>query len=287
MWLDGSNTVADLGVVTQALKDGNYDVVRLHTKSGGNTYRRDRVCFRPFAKFVDRVHETLSADGLRATTLDTVITRTWQKKAGREDSLVRNIRLLRMMIAESGKNHPRLPRWVYYLARELRDTGKIDEALALFKERATLVGFWEERAQAALQVVHILKSRCLYNDAIRAAYDALKFCDGWRDAYYLIADCYFRLKNPKRAIAWLQHTLAVPETPTILWKWEAVYQYLPQLLLSNCYEELGIIQAALAWATEELKGAPHGQHARITARIEGLKRRMPQQLRQDSQDKGV
>jgi len=273
MWLDGSNIATNLGAVTQILVDHNYDLVRLFTVSGGNTYRRDRVCLRYFAKFVDRVHETMEGNGLRAITVDAPITRTWQKKVGREDSLARNVRLLKLMIEEHDPEHPRYSRWVYYLARELGDMGHTAESLKFFRERVQLGGFWEEKAQAALKIVHILKNNGKYNEAIRAGYEALKFCDGWRDAYYLIADCCYRLKMYNRAIAWLKLTLDIPTPNTILWKWESVYQYLPQLLLSMCYNELGNIAQALDFARQELAGAPKEQHARIKTRIAILEKK--------------
>ena len=272
MWLDGSNVVSDLSIVTKALAGGDYDLVRLFTKSGGNSYRRDRVCLRTFAKFVDRVHETMDGDGLRATVLDCVITRTWQKKVGRENSLERNIRLLKIMLAESPAS-PRRPRWLYYLARELRDTGKTTEALAYYRKRVDAGGFWEERAQAALEIAHIEKNSGNHHQGLLAAYEALKFCDGWRDAYYLIADCYFGLKQYDKAMPWLHHAMAISTPSTILWKWEAVYQYLPQLLLSMCHYELRNYAEALRWARAELDGAPPEQHPRILARIEQLEKK--------------
>ena len=272
MWLDGSNIATDLGAVVRALEGGNYDLVRLFTVSGSNTYRRDRVCLRYFAKFVDRVHETLSGNGLRAITVDAPITRTWQQKVGREDSLARNVRLLKLMIGEHNAEHPRYSRWVYYLARELGDMGRTDESLKFFRERAQLGGFWEEQAQAALKVVHILKNSGRRNEAIKAGYEALKLCDGWRDAYYLIADCYFGLKKYTEAIPWLKHALEIPTPTTILWKWEAVYQYLPYLLLSNCYAAVGDMKAALEYARRELEAAPAEQRARIKDRIAALER---------------
>ena len=283
MWLDGEQTVADLGVVTKALKAGNPDVVRLYTKSGGISYVRARVCLSYFAEFVDRVHEFMVGDGLRAVTLDSPITRTWHEKKGREDSRERNIRLLTLMIREEGKKNPRYSRWVYYLAKELKEMGKTDEALRYCRERITLGGFWEERAQAALWIVQILKDRGHHNEAIKAAYEALKFCDGWRDAYYLIADCYFRLKNYGRAVGWLQHTLTIPKPNTKLWKWEAVYQYLPQLLLSNCCEARGDVLGAVRWARKELQCAPPEQHARIKARLAKLEQKLPAPVERPAQ----
>jgi glycosyltransferase involved in cell wall biosynthesis/SAM-dependent methyltransferase len=275
MWLDGSNVASNMDVVRKALKDGNCDMVRLFTKSGGSQHRRDRICLTRFAKFVDRVHERLSADGLRPLILDAPITRTWAKKVGREDSIERNIRLLKRMIVEEGPEHPGYSRWVYYLARELKHCGKIEEALARYRERMTLEGFWEERAQSANWVVRILKDQGKLQEAVQACYDSLKLCDGWRDPYYLLGDCYFRLKNYRRAIGWLKHTLMVREPKTVLWKWEAVYQYLPQLLLSNCAEALGNIRSALSWAGQELKAAPPSQHFRINNRITELKKKLP------------
>ena len=272
MWLDASNVVSDLSAVTTQLVDGNYDLIRLFTKSGGSLHRRDRVCLSDFAMFTDRVHETMMCDGLRATTIDCVITRTWQTKVGREDSIVRNIRLLRLMLAES-PNHPRSSRWLFYLARELRHAGEINEALAVYHKRVAAGGFWEERAQAALAISHIHKSQGDLHQGLLAAYDALKYCDGWRDAYYLIADCYFGLRRFDKAIAWLHHAMTIATPTTILWKWESIYQYLPQLLLSMCHYELKNYAEALRWARDELANAPQEQHPRILARIKQLEER--------------
>lgn len=271
MWLDGSNEVVDMGKIVDALKDHNYDLVRLFTKSGGDTYRRDRIGLRRFVKFVDRVHETMEGDGLRPTIVDSPVIRTWQKKVGREDSLARNVRLLKMMIDESTPGHPRYPRWVYYLARELGAMGKTQESLKYHRQRVKLGGFWEEQALSALQVVHILKNSGNPQAAIREAYEALKLCDGWRDAYYLIADCYYALKSYDIAIRWLNHAMEIPEPSTVLWKWESVYQYLPQLLMSMCYEAKGNRATALRWAEREKAAAPASQQARIDSRIEKLK----------------
>jgi tetratricopeptide (TPR) repeat protein len=212
----------------------------------------------------------MEGDGLRAVIVDAPIARTWHKKVNREDSLARNVRLLKLMIKEHNFNHPRYSRWVYYLARELGDMGQTDESLKFFRERAQLGGFWEEKAQAALKVVQMLKHKGKYHEAILAGYEALKICDDWRDPYYLIADCYYQLKKYDKAVSWLKHTLEVSTPNTILWKWESVYQYLPQLLLSMCYEEIGDISLAIAFAQQELANAPKEQHARIEKRLKSL-----------------
>lgn len=67
--------------------------------------------------------------------------------------------------------------------------------------------------------------------------------------------------------------MKIPKPSTLLWQWDPVYQYLPQLLMSLCFEAMGDKTAALHWAKAELATAPPSQHPRISTRIKMLEQK--------------
>jgi tetratricopeptide (TPR) repeat protein len=161
-------------------------------------------------------------------------------------------------------------RWFYYVARDLKQGGKPEEALPYFYQARDGNGFWEERAHSAVEIGRAYMEMKDYNKSLIAGFEALKVCDGWRDPYYIIGDAYYWMGVPMKAIAWFQHCLMVPRPRTILWLWEDLYTWLPQCQLSYTYEQLGRREEALLWAKEELKNAPENQQSRILSRIKTL-----------------
>jgi glycosyltransferase involved in cell wall biosynthesis len=273
MWLDAGDRVSDAQQLRKEVRKEASDVISLKTVFGSSVFWRERVVPRLFARFQHRVHETMVITGLSERRVDSVVVNhKWFDKVGREDSLVRNVRLLKLMLDESPPDQPDRPRWEYYLARELKKLGRLDEALEHYRIRAGQEGFWEDRAKAAIDVALIQQQKKNFLEAIRAGYEAMKLCDGWRDPYYVIGDAYFWLGNYDRAIGWFQHALTIPKpNTTVLSVWEDVYTYLCQCQLSHCYEKLSDSGKALYWAMEELKAAPESQRVRIRARIKKFK----------------
>jgi len=272
MWLDAGDRVTDARKLRKVVQAGLADSYSLQTLYGNLHYWRERVVLRQFAEFVDDVHETMRIDGLTSMQVtDVSVRHHWTEKKNREPSLERNTRLLKGMIDRDGaKENARYSRWVYYYARDLLQLNRHDEALKQFERRVTLGGFWEERALAAIQVAKIHMEKDRHTDAIRAAYDAMKLCDGWRDPYYIVGDAYFWIGNYEMAISWFEHCLKIPKPRTLLGVWADIYEWLPQCQLSYCYERLGKKAEALKWAQEEQKYAPSGQAERIKQRILSL-----------------
>lgn len=270
MWLDAGDRIADPEVLREEVLAEKSDVLFMDTVFGETRFMRERVGPRGMVRFEYRVHETMNIDGLSTTKSKTQIDHVGSKKVGREQSLDRNIRLLRRMLKEK-PNDPSRWRWHYYLARDLKNNGDHEECLKHFKASRDGQGFWEERAHSAIEVAKTYTKTKKYMEAIHAGIDALKICDGWRDPYYVIGDAYFWAGDYKKAIPWYMHCLGVPRPETSLWCWEDLYTWLPLCQLSYSYERIGDIGEALYWVTEEQQCAPQHQQERIAKRIEELK----------------
>jgi ADP-heptose:LPS heptosyltransferase/glycosyltransferase involved in cell wall biosynthesis len=270
MWFDAGDRLANAQALRAYVEAQRSDMARFVTVYGDSRFWRERVVLRVFAQFKDRVHETMDIYDLADEHVDIEIHHVWTPKVGRENSLERNVRLLKQMIEEEPE-HERRARWVFYLARDLQQLGKLDESMEYYTERLSLDGFIEEKMQAAIAIARIHLDGKRYLDAIRAAYEALKVCDGLREPYYVVGDAYFWMGTYDRAAAWFKHCIAVPRPDVDLWLWEDVYTWLPLCQLSHCYKNLGNKTEAMYWAQQERQVAPSSQHSRISSMMATLK----------------
>lgn len=269
MWLDAGDRIEKPELLRQEVLAEKSDMLHMSTVFGDAIYLRERVGPKGLVRFADRVHETMVIDGLLGRQIDCAIQHVATKKIGREESLARNIRLLKRMIKENPKSNRRF-RWFYYVARDLKQSGNQQESLAYFYQCRDGNGFWEERAHSAVEIGRAYMELKDYNNSMMAGFEALKICDGWRDPYYIIGDAYYWLGEYAKAIPWFQHSLMVPKPQTVLWLWEDLYTWLPQCQLSYCFENVNDIPNALRWSKEELKGVPPSQQSRVIKRIATL-----------------
>jgi glycosyltransferase involved in cell wall biosynthesis len=273
MWMDAGDRITDPQRLREIVLAEESDMIHMPTVFGGARYLRERVVPRIFAEFKDRVHETMQIGGLLSRTVNVDMKHVGSKKVGREQSLERNTRLLKRMLKEQPKSNGRF-RWMYYLARDLKQSGKSDEALHYFGAVRDGQGFWEERAHAAVEIGRIFRDKQQYQASLMAGLDALKHCDGWRDPYYIVGDAYYWMGEYEKALGWFKHCLMIPRPNTVLWLWEDLYTWLPVCQISYCLEKLGSIDGALHAVMDERSMAPASQHKRIDDRIDELKRKL-------------
>jgi len=273
MWLDAGDRIESPEKLRAAVMAETADILHMNTVFGDAVYLRERVGPKGLVHFVDRVHETMEITALHSASAGCSIQHVPTKKVGREGSLERNIRLLKRMITENPKSARRF-RWFYYVARDLKQSGKKTESLQYFYDCRDGDGFWEERAHSSVEIGRAYMEMKDYHNSMMAGFEALKICDGWRDPYYIIGDAYYWLGRPDKAIPWFQHCLMLPKPNTVLWLWEDLYSWLPQCQLSYCFEKLGILDKALFWAQEEIRGVPQDQHRRVIERIRAMEKRL-------------
>jgi tetratricopeptide (TPR) repeat protein len=271
MWMDAGDEATKLDLIKEKLLTCRPDHIGLQTIFGSQIYWRARVVAREFALWEDDVHEILNITGLYGVSIpDASVLHTQQVKIGREDSIPRNIRLLRQMIEREGKQHPRYPRWVYYLARELATMEQFDEAIKWYLEGIPINSFVEEVGHSYLALCKIYFRKGKYAEVKKYGLQLVATCPDWREGYYLVGDAYFWMADYQTALAWYLHANAVPLKPRTLWINLEIYQWLTFCQLSYTYERLGDIAAALEYCRKEQPLVPENHVNRVIKRLAAL-----------------
>ena len=115
--------------------------------------------------YVGATHEYITTDEPDVTeNLDAIVIHHHPDRGTRAEKFKRDLRLL---VSELGRD-PDNPRTVFYLAQTLRDSGRLDEAIRLYRRRSTMGG-WPEEVFYALYQVGVLAARAGRRDEALAA----------------------------------------------------------------------------------------------------------------------
>jgi tetratricopeptide (TPR) repeat protein len=170
-------------------------------------------------RYVGRVHEYAERQGDPAAVTDRRIVITNRPdKRGKESGPARNIRLLRLELAD----HPDNARALFQLGNELRSSGQLAEAIACYRASIEL-GSYRHGAFAAryyLAICHLLERD--WDRAIAAALDGVRVDPRYAEAHCLLGDVYFARGELGFARQWYRSALACgapPETPMVVQAW--------------------------------------------------------------------
>jgi tetratricopeptide (TPR) repeat protein len=119
--------------------------------------------------YVGATHEYITTDEPDHTeNLGAIVIHHHVDSGTRADKFKRDLRLL---VSELGRD-PDNARTVFYLAQTLRDVGRLDEAIRLYRRRSTMGG-WPEEVFYALYQVGVLAARAGHRDeAVAALFNA-------------------------------------------------------------------------------------------------------------------
>ena len=119
--------------------------------------------------YVGATHEYITTDESdRSEKLGAMVIHHHADSGTRADKFKRDLRLL---VSELGRE-PDNPRTVFYLAQTLRDVGRIDEAIRVYRRRSTMEG-WPEEVFYSLYQVGVLATRAGRRDeAVAALFNA-------------------------------------------------------------------------------------------------------------------
>lgn len=110
--------------------------------------------------YVGATHEYITTDGTdRTENLDAIVVHHHGDGGTRAEKFERDRRLLSAQL----RREPDNPRAVFYLAQTLRDLGRLDEAIDLYRRRAAMGG-WPEEVFYALYQVGVLTGRAGHRD---------------------------------------------------------------------------------------------------------------------------
>ena len=120
-------------------------------------------------RFVGATHEFIATDAVdHSENLDAIVIHHHADSGTRTEKFERDLRLL----SRDNERHPRDARTVFYLAQTLRDLGRIEESIDLYRRRADMGG-WDEEVFYSLYQFGVLTDRAGRRDqAIAALFEA-------------------------------------------------------------------------------------------------------------------
>jgi len=172
--------------------------------------------------YVGATHEYITTDGPeRAGNLRAIVIHHHADSGTRAEKFERDLRLL----SDEMRREPDNARTVFYLAQTLRDLGRLDEAIDLYRRRAAMGG-WAEEAFYALYQVGVLTDR-----AGRREHAMIALFDAWHNRPQRVEPLYdlawmFRDRENHHAAhmvsEWGIHT-PIPADTLFLHRW--IYQW--------------------------------------------------------------
>lgn len=118
----------------------------------------------------------------------------------------RNIKALKHGLAKEPENS----RYLFYLAREYKDAGQLDDALTTYKQYLPLSFFVNEKYQALLDIANIYKHRENFVDTLHWAKEAWLLKPEIAEAAVIIGEAYSRLNDWMSAKPWFAYACNAP-----------------------------------------------------------------------------
>lgn len=173
----------------------------------------------PGLRYVGRLHEYPEHEPpLRTVTDRQLVISNRPDKRGKESAGARNLRILRLELAE----HPDNARALYQLGNELRVAGQLPDAVAAYR-RSIQLGTYRQGLFAARYYLAVCHVRLrAWEEAIDAGLDALRLDPRYAEAHCLLGDVYFARGEPALAQQWYRSALVCgepPPTPMAVQRW--------------------------------------------------------------------
>lgn len=246
-WVDADDEVTTPAAIRRAMYWDQHDVYRTWVHSGGSKWVHHRLLRATCdARFVGRCHEYLTLQGLRqGEVTESVIVHHASAAAHQEGSNPRNLRMLLREWEEAPSS-----RIAFYLANTCKDAGDSRAAAEWYQKRVDMgVGYRDEWLFARLELARALRRIDRAAEADTVSLTSLQHAPDWAE---------FKMELSWGAYARGQHAAAlalaasidptVPIPPTDLWREVGAYRDQPLRMVSWCYEHLGQLDLALAYA---------------------------------------
>jgi len=273
MWIDACERVRDAVAIKEQVVKGLSDGYYMMTHQPPISYSRLKIAPREFATFIDPIHEYIDAHGMKTSLIpeENGVERLNFKKVGREDSNTRNLRILRKLVESSSKDDPNRPRYLFYLARDLSESGQHEKAIEYFNERILMYGFWEERVAACVVLarIYLFKTHEYHKaDAVANIIDQIS--DKHAESPFIKGEALYWRGEYEQARLWYEKCMKMPRPTHGIWLWEDVYSWLPYDRMSRIRENAGDIDGAIAYARQQYDRAPSWERSWIEERIKSL-----------------
>jgi hypothetical protein len=185
----------DLRAAVGAAKEG---VLMLF--DAGRTYAKERFFRLPMpVRYTGPTHESFAAYEVGVRTLERAVFRELPKSP---EELVRKFERDVSILEPYVREHPKDPRWHYYLGESLKNLGRRAEALAAYDACAALRGWNEESAWACYRAAECLCELDRFRDAVDRCAAGLARHAGVAELAWLAAFAAYRSGDPAQASYW-------------------------------------------------------------------------------------
>jgi len=229
-WMD-----ADDAFIGKPYLESNWDAYWVSINYGDLDLKHARFFRNGWkVKFSGAVHEVPDIYYCRTKKMSGVhIEHSTESKPER---IERNISILE----SEHKNNPSDKRTLFYLGNAYREAGKLNKAIKKYQTYIDIGGNFRDE----LVLAHYYLAICYYRKqnwwkAIKLSFKTLSLDDRWAEIYCCIGECYYNLKQYKKAIPYFSIAKDLDYPKTNMWVRKEMYNAVPDKYLSICYEALG------------------------------------------------
>ncbi|MBS2025048.1 MAG: glycosyltransferase [Deltaproteobacteria bacterium] len=239
LWMDADDVLQPGGAnkLREAVDRGGFSGLQVTIRWNKDSWLQTRVFKNvPTQRFVGRVHEYPRING-KVDKDRSIEVQHLPDKTGKEGSVERNLRLMRMDFAENPKHQ----RTLFHLGNALRINKEFDEAIARYADYLELGGnYHHEKYLCAHYLAVCLFQQKKWREAIDAGLRAVKIDPRYAEAHCLIADCYGELREYGFSRQWYLQAIAcaAPPADSILFVDAKKYDAYPKKALAICDAKL-------------------------------------------------
>ena len=195
-------------------------------------------------RFEGRCHEYPTIGGHTTLTLSDSLIRHDATPGVGESANERNLRILLEEYAEQPS-----ARTAFYLGNTHKDAGRYAEAVRWYARRIEMgQGFADEWLFAYLYKARCERAAGDTASSERTLLEAVSKARGWAEFWMELTYLAYDQKRYWHAIGYAMQAASAPIPETPLWRERDKYVDQPSRLISWCYEHLGDVKQAHAWA---------------------------------------
>jgi tetratricopeptide (TPR) repeat protein len=190
--------------VRAALRATTVDMLQIKHVNG--TYSKEKVFRLPArGRYVGPTHEAFIQQGMHGELEGVRFDEQGKTAEQYQHKAERDVAILTRHTAEN----PEDPRWFYYLGDSLAGLGRYDEAVAAFRDCASLGGWDEEGAWAMYRAAECLITLDRPDDAVAACTAGMARHGGLAELQWLAGFAAWRAGRPDQASYWARQAIAM------------------------------------------------------------------------------
>ena len=253
LWMDADDELLTPVNLRRAFWWDQYEVYGVQIESAGQRWLHHRLWrANRGIRFLGRCHEYPTIGGHPTLALvDSVIRHDATPGTG-ENANARNLRILTEEFADNPS-----PRTAFYLGSTHKDAARWREAVASYATRIAMGEAYRDEWLFA----YLYKARCErmageIDAAERTLLEATSRERSWAEYWMELAYIAYDQRRWMQSLGYALQAAALAVPPTMLWRELDKYHDQPGRIASRCYEQMGELTLALAWAERARRAMP-------------------------------